>query len=65
LKKTKTAPKPKATISKKRKLGTTPSSGPKIDETGEEALSTPSVAEVAEILKAMTESSPFKLLSPL
>jgi hypothetical protein len=65
LKKTKTALEPKATISKKRKLGTTPSSGPKIDETGEEAPSMPSAAEVAEILKVMTESLPFKLLSPL
>ena len=34
LKKTKTAPEPKATISKKRKLDTAPSSEPKIDETG-------------------------------
>jgi hypothetical protein len=64
-KKTKTAPEPKATISKKQKLGTSPSSEPKIDETGEEAPSTPSATEVAEILKVMTESPPFKLLSPL
>jgi hypothetical protein len=65
LKKTKTAPESKATISKKQKLDTVPSSEPKIDETGEEAPSTPSVAEVAKILKIMTESLPFKLLSPL
>jgi hypothetical protein len=65
LKKTKTAPEPKATISKKRKLDTTPSSEPKVGETEKEAPSMPSVAEVAEILKVMTESPRFKLLSPL
>jgi hypothetical protein len=65
LKKSKTAPEPKATISKKRKLDTTPSSEPKVDETGEKAPLTPSAAEAAEILKVMTESPPFKLLSPL
>jgi hypothetical protein len=42
-----------------------PSSEPKVDETGEEAPLMPSVAEAAEILKVMTESPPFKLLSPL
>jgi hypothetical protein len=52
------------TIFKKRNLDTTPSSEPKVDET-EEAPPTPSAAEVAEILKVMTESPPFKLLSPL
>jgi hypothetical protein len=36
-----------------------------VDETGEEAPSTPSAAEVAEILKVMTGSPHFKLLSPL
>jgi hypothetical protein len=65
LKKTKTAPEPKATIYKKRKLDTVPSSEPKISETGEEATSTPSAAEVAEIRKVMTESPSFKLLSTL
>jgi hypothetical protein len=65
LKKSKTAPEPKATISKKQKLDTAPSSEPKVDETGEEAPLTPSAAEAAEILKVMTESPPFKLLSPL
>jgi hypothetical protein len=65
LKKTKTAPEPKATISKKRKLDTVPSSESKVGEIGEEAPSTPSAAEVAKILKVMTESPPFKLLSPL
>jgi hypothetical protein len=65
LKKTKTAPEPKVTISKKRKLDTSPSSETKVDETGEEDPPTPSAAEVAKILKVMTESPPFKLLSPL
>jgi hypothetical protein len=37
LKKAKSAPEPKAAISKKRKLDITPSSEPKVDETGEEA----------------------------
>jgi hypothetical protein len=65
LKETKTAPEPKVTNSKKRKLDTAPSSKPKVDETGEEAPPMPSAAEVAEILRVLTESSPFKLLSPL
>jgi hypothetical protein len=65
LKKTKTAPEPKAAISKKRKLDMTPSAEPRVVETREEALSTPSAAEVAEILKVMTDSLPIKLLSPL
>jgi hypothetical protein len=65
LKKTKTVPEPKATISKKRKLDRVLSSEPKEGETGEEAPSTPSVVEVAKILKVMTEFPPFKLLSPL
>jgi hypothetical protein len=65
LKKAKSAPEPKATISKKRKLDIMPSNEPKVDETGEEAPSTPSAAEVAKILKVMTDSPHFKLLSPL
>ena len=65
LKKTKSAPEPKVAISKKRKLDMTPSAEPKVDETGEEAPSTPSSAEVAKILKVMTDSPHFKLLSPL
>jgi hypothetical protein len=65
LKKTKSAPEPKAAISKKRKLDMTLSAEPKVDETGEEAPSTPSAAEVAEILKVMTDSLLIKLLSPL
>jgi hypothetical protein len=62
LKKTRTAQEPKMAISKKRKLSIVPSSEPKA---GEEAPSTPSAAEVAEILKVMTDSPPLKLLSPL
>jgi hypothetical protein len=65
LKKTKTTLEPKVTISKKRILDTTPSFEPKVDETGEEAPLTPSAIEVAEILKVMTESPSFKLLSPM
>jgi hypothetical protein len=65
LKKAKTAPEPKVTIYKKRKLDITPSAESKVDETGEEAPSTPSSAEVAKILKVMTDSPHFKLLSPL
>jgi hypothetical protein len=49
-------------ISKKRKLSIVPSSEPKM---GEKAPLTPSAAEVAEILKVMTDSPPSKLLSPL
>jgi hypothetical protein len=64
LKKAKTAPEPKVTSYKKRRLDTTPSAEPKVDET-EEAPSTPSAAEVAEILKVMIDSLPIKLLSPL
>jgi hypothetical protein len=62
LKKPRTAQEPKMAIPKKRKLSIVPSSEPKA---GEEAPSTPSVIEVAEILKVMTDSPPFKLLSPL
>jgi hypothetical protein len=65
LKKTKTAPRLKATIYKKRKPDMMPTAEPKVDETGEEAPSTPSAAEVAEILKVMTDSLHLKLLSPL
>jgi hypothetical protein len=61
-KKTKTAPEPKAAVSKKRKAETPE---PKITEATEETPSTPPAAEIAEILKVMTESLPIKLLSPL
>jgi hypothetical protein len=50
------------TTSKKRKTATPE---PKMAEIEEEAPSTPSVVEVEEILKVMTESLPIKLLSPL
>jgi hypothetical protein len=62
LKKPRTAQEPKMAISKKQKLCIVPSSKPKA---GEGAPSTPSAAEVAEILKVMTDSPPFKLLRPL
>jgi hypothetical protein len=61
LKKTKTSPEPKAATSKKRKIATPESKVAEMEETP----STPSAAEVEEILKAMTESFPIKLLSPL
>jgi hypothetical protein len=60
-KKTKSAPEPKAAVSKKRKLEVPE---PKVAEAREETP-TPSAAEVAEILKVMTESLPIQLLSPL
>jgi hypothetical protein len=60
-KKTKTTPEPKAAVSKKRKLE---APEPKVAEAVEETP-TPSAAEIAEILKVMTESLPIKLLSPL
>jgi hypothetical protein len=65
LKKAKSAPEPKAAISKKWNLDMTPSAEPKVDETREEAPSTPSAAKVGEILKVMTDSLTIKLLSPL
>jgi hypothetical protein len=64
-KKAKSAPEPKAAICKKRKLDMTPSAESKVVEAREEAHSTPSATEVAEILKVMTDSLPIKLLSPL
>jgi hypothetical protein len=62
LKKRKSSPEPKATTSKKRKAATPEL---KVAEMEEETPSTPSAAEVEEILKVMTESLPIKLLSPL
>jgi hypothetical protein len=52
LKKAKIAAEPKATPSKKRKLDTTSSAEPKVGEI-DEAPSTPSAAEIAEIIKVM------------
>jgi hypothetical protein len=62
LKKQRTAEEPKMAISKKRKLNIVPSFEPEAEK---ETPSTPSAAEVAEILKVMTDSPSFKLLSPL
>jgi hypothetical protein len=64
LKKAKTATEPKATLSKKQRLDITSSVEPNMGET-DEAPSTPFAAEVAKILKVMTDSLPIKLLSPL
>jgi hypothetical protein len=62
LKKRKSSPEPKVATLKKRKAK---SPGTKVTEEEEETPSTPPAAEVAEILKVMTESLPIKLLSPL
>ena len=62
LKKFKSSPEPKATTSKKRKASIPE---PKVTKVEEETPSTPSAAEVEEILKVMTEPLPIKLLSPL
>jgi hypothetical protein len=62
LKKRKSTLEPKVATLKKRKAATPE---PKVTEVEEETPSTPPVAEVAEILKVMTESLPIKLLSPL
>jgi hypothetical protein len=62
LKKRKSTPEPKVAVVKKRKAATPE---PKVTEVEEETPSTPPAAEVAEILKVMTESLPIKLLSPL
>jgi hypothetical protein len=62
LKKRKPSPEPKVATSKKRRAATLE---PKAAEIEEKTPSTPSAAEVEEILKVMTESLPIKLLSPL
>jgi hypothetical protein len=62
LKKRKTSPEPKVAALKKRKAK---SLEPKVTKEEKETPSTPPAAEVAEILKVMTESLPIKLLSPL
>jgi hypothetical protein len=62
LKKIKSSPEPKVAALNKRKAETLE---PKVTEVEEETPSTPPAAEVAEILKVMTESLPIKLLSPL
>jgi hypothetical protein len=67
LKKVKAASEPKAPAPKKQKLDKIRSAEPKVDDAPEKTLSplSPSAAEVSEILKVVTESPPFKLLSPL
>jgi hypothetical protein len=62
LKKRKSSPELQVTASKKRKAEIPE---PKVTEVEEETPLIPPTAEVAEILKVMTESLPFKLLSPL
>jgi hypothetical protein len=62
LKKRKISPESKIAASKKRKAVTLEPKAAKIEE---ETPSTPSAAEIEEILKVMTESLPIKLLSPL
>jgi hypothetical protein len=62
LKKRKSTPEPKVAASKKRKAEIPK---PMVTEVEEETPSTPPTAEVAEILKVMTESLPIKLLTPL
>jgi hypothetical protein len=62
LKKPRTTEEPKIAISKKRNLIIVPSSELEAEK---ETASMPYAAEVAEILKVMTDSPPFKLLSPL
>ena len=63
----KIASEPKAPAPKKRKLDKIPSAEPKVHDAPEKTLSppSPSAAKASEILKVMTKSSPFKLLSPL
>jgi hypothetical protein len=61
-KKTKTTPEPKVAVSKKRKAE---APEPKVTEATKETPSTPPTAEIADILKVMTESLPIKLLSSL
>jgi hypothetical protein len=67
LKKMKVAPEPKMQDPKKSKLDEIPSAKPKVDEVLKETLSpsSPTAAEVTEIWEVMTESPPFKLISPL
>jgi hypothetical protein len=61
LKKRKSSPEPKITAPRKRK---TAALKPKTTEIEEKTPSTPSAADIEEILKVMTESLPIKL-SPL
>jgi hypothetical protein len=67
LKKMRIASEPKAPAPKKWKLDKIPSAEPKVHDASEKTLSplSPSTAEASEILKVMTKSPPFKLLSPM
>jgi hypothetical protein len=67
LKKRKIVPEPKVSAPKKRKLAEMSSEKMKIQDVPKQTASpsSPSAAEVSEILKVMTESFPFVLLSPL
>jgi hypothetical protein len=67
LKKRKTVPEPKVSAPKKRKLAEMSSEKTKIQDVLKQTASpsSSSAAEVSEILKVMTESFPFALLSPL
>jgi hypothetical protein len=66
-KKHKTLPEPKDSAPEKRKLDKISSADMKVHDVPEKIMSSPSpsAAEVSEILKVMTESIPFALLSPL
>jgi hypothetical protein len=66
LKKRKTVPELKVSSPKKRKLAKMSSEKTKLEDVSKQTASpSSSVAEVSEILKVMTESFPFALLSPL
>jgi hypothetical protein len=66
-KKQKTLSEPKDSAAKKRKLVRISSADTKVQDVPENTIGppSPSVAEASEILKVMTESIPFALLSPL
>jgi hypothetical protein len=67
LKKMKTVSEPKPLAHKKRKLDRNPFAEPNVHDATGKIMSppSPSAVEVSEILKVMTESPSFKLLSPL
>jgi hypothetical protein len=67
LKKHNTVLQPKDSAPKKRKLAKISSVDPKVQDVPKKTigLPSPSAAEVSEILKVMTKSIPFALLSPL
>jgi hypothetical protein len=67
LKKQKTLSEPKDSAPKKRKLVRISSAATKVQDVPVKTIgpSSPSVADVSEILKVMTEPTPFTMLSPL